>query len=202
MTSLQEPLSAYQDPWERINAWPENKPMKTKEVAIFTRLSVSTLSRMRIAGTGPDYFQGGMRSDGSIPSQAAGTNQHVLYFKKDIQAWWAAGKVSSTIMAAIKKGQLKNFATLADIAEEQPYYMDPQGRIEACVEDVAMETVLERLGVWEIEWLPPVNAASRVWSDPQAQRGLVSAFKRILSDSIQAIDAGAQATELDQEIKK
>lgn len=196
MPNPKEPLSAHEDAWDRINAWPADKPLKAKEAAIFTRFSLSTLSRMRTAGTGPDYFQGGVRKDGSKPSEVGGTNQHVLYFKEDIVAWWKACKVSSTMMAAIRKGQ--TFKTIETLAEQQPFYIDERGRVESCVEDCAMETVIERLGVWEIEWLAPTEAAARVWSNPKAQQKLASAVKDGLSGLIQAIDNGLEATELNQ----
>lgn len=200
MPKKTESLSAYEDAWDRINAWPETKPLKAKEAAIFTRFSLSTLARMRAAGTGPDYFQGGVKRNGSTPDPVAGTNQHVLYFKEDIVAWWKAGKVASTMMAAIKKGQA--FATIEDLAEQQPYYIDESGRVESCVEDRSMETVIERLGVWEIEWLAPADAAARVWTYPQEQQNLANAVKETLERAIQKIAAGLEATQMDQEVSK
>lgn len=172
------------------------------------RLSVSTLARMRVSGTGPDYFQLGVRQDGKSPKrsesveQAEGTNQHILYFKEDIAAWFKSGKVSKSQAAAIRKGQLRSFVTLADALEELPFYIDPMGRIEACVEDLPMETLLERLDVWEIEWLPAVEAASRVWSDQIAQRRMVDALRPAIQNALAGLDAGLEASDLDAQSRK
>ena len=53
------PTLAQLHPWERIDALPDGYPLKTAEAAIFMTYSVATLERLRVKGTGPDYFQGG-----------------------------------------------------------------------------------------------------------------------------------------------
>ncbi len=207
MLDLKRPVSSFEDPWERVNAWPDGKPLKTKEAAIFMRYSVATLARMRKKGNGPDYFQGGIKQDGRIPRpslegedwRGPGVNQHIHYFKEDIQAWQKAGKVSNTLEAAIRKGQLRTFSAIGDLLEELPYYIDPMGRVEACVEDLSMQTLIERLDVWEIEWLPAVEAAAKVWTDREAQKKLADAIKPVLKYALERLDTGIEASELNAE---
>jgi hypothetical protein len=93
------PTFAQLEDWQRIKLLPEDYPLKTAEAAVFMTYSVATLERLRANGTGPDYFQGGIRRDGS-KSAPEGTNQHVRYFKADIIAWRERGMVSSTMQAA------------------------------------------------------------------------------------------------------
>ena len=187
------PVLAELDPWERINRMPEDRPLKSAEAAIFTTFSLSTLERMRVKGTGPDYFQGGMRKSGSEPS-VAGTNQHVRYFKPDIRAWFKAGKVSSTMQAAILKGQ--TFATVLDLAEEQAFYLDASGRVSGLVEQTPIDTVIERLGEWDIVWMPATEAASREWSSLSDHRAFAEAVDKVLTSIRSGIDSALEATDI------
>jgi hypothetical protein len=183
------------DPWDRINAMPDDRPLKTSEAAILMTFSVSTLERMRGDGTGPDYFQGGIRRSGKDP--AAGVNQHIRYFKADIKSWFAAGKVSSTMQAAKLKGQL--FASIFDLAESLPFYIDPAtNTVAGMVEHTPIETVIERLGEWEIVWMPATEACSRSWSNLAAHRALAGKLEKALSDIRQGIAGGLEATELNE----
>jgi hypothetical protein len=187
------------DPWERINALPANRPLKTSEAAVFMTFSVATLERMRMNGTGPDYFQGGIRRSGSQPAPA-GTNQHVRYFKEDIEAWWKRGKVSSTMQAAKLKGQV--FATIFDLAEEHPFYIDPaDGGVAGMVETTRIATVIERLGEWDIVWMPAVEAASRSWANLADHQSFAEGINKVLSQARQGIESGLEATEFNAEIR-
>lgn len=187
------------DPWERINAMPANRPLKTSEAAIFITFSVATMERMRANGTGPDYFQGGIRRDGSQPAPA-GTNQHIRYFKADIDAWWKRGKVSSTMQAAKLKGQV--FATIFDLAEEHPFYIDPaDGGVAGMVETTPLATVIDRLGEWDIVWMPATEAASRRWSNLSAHQELASKVQSVLAKMQQGIANSVEATEMGLDIR-
>jgi hypothetical protein len=187
------------DPWERMNALPANRPLKTSEAAIFMTFSVATLERMRVNGTGPDYFQGGIRRDGSQPAPA-GTNQHVRYFKADIDAWWKRSKVSSTMQAAKLKGQV--FATIFDLAEERPFYIDPaDGGVAGMVETTRIATVIERLGEWDIVWMPATEAGSRRWSNLSAHQELAREVQSVLAKIQQGIANSVEATEMGLEIR-
>jgi hypothetical protein len=181
-------------PWERIKALPEDYPLKTGEASIFMTFSVATLERMRVKGTGPDYFQGGIRRDGSQPA-TEGVNQHIRYFKPDIQAWWNRGKVSSTMQAAKLKGQV--FATIFDLAEPHPFYIDPaDGGVAGMVEHTPIETVISRLGSWEIVWMPATEAASQRWSNLAAHQELAGKIQSVLSNMQRGITAALEATEI------
>lgn len=183
------------DPWDRINAMPDDRPLKTPEAAIFMTFSVSTLERMRVNGTGPDYWQGEIRRSGKEP--AVGVNQHIRYFKADIKAWFEVGKVSSTMQAAKLKGQL--FASIFDLAESLPFYIDPAtNTVAGLVEHTPIETVIERLGEWEIVWMPATEACSRSWSNLGAHRTLAEKLEKALSDIRQGIANGLETTELNE----
>jgi hypothetical protein len=183
------------DPWDRINAMPDNRPLKTSEAAIFMTFSVSTLERMRVNGTGPDYWQGEIRRGGKEP--AVGDNQHIRYFKADIKAWFEAGKVSSTMQAAKLKGQL--FASIFDLAEALPFYIDPAtNTVAGMVEHTPLGTVIERLGEWEIVWMPATEACSRAWTNLAAHRALAGKLEKALSDIRQSLANGLQTTELNE----
>lgn len=190
------PTLAQLDDWQRIDALPDGYPLKTAEAAVFTTFSVATMERMRASGTGPDYFQGGIRRDGSQPA-AEGVNQHVRYFKPDIVAWRNRGKVSSTMQAAKLKGQV--FATIFDLAEQHPFYIDPaDGGIAGMVEHTPIETVIARLGEWEIVWMPATEAASQRWSNLAAHQELAGKVQTVLSNMQSGIAASLEVTEISE----
>lgn len=187
-------------PWERIKALPEDYPLKTGEASIFMTFSVATLERLRVKGTGPDYFQGGIRRDGKQPA-ADGPNQHIRYFKPDIKAWFDRGKVSSTMQAAKLKGQV--FATVFDLAETHAFYIDPaDGGVAGMVEHTRIETVIARLGSWEIVWMPATEAASRRWSNLAAHKELAGKVQTVLNSMQNGIAASLEATEISEGIPR
>jgi|GEM_PF-2750745 len=181
------------DPWERIDRMPDGRPLKSSEAAVFTTFSLSTLERMRVKGTGPDYFQGGIRVSGKVPA-TGGTNQHIRYFKEDIKAWFKAGMVSSSMQAAIKKGQA--FATIFDLAEAEPYYLDANGYVAGRVEFTPLDVVIERLGEWDILWMPAFEAAARPWSSLADHQAFGKNVEGVLSHASRAIAAGLEATDI------
>lgn len=194
------PTLAQLDAWQRIDALPDGYPLKTAEAAVFTTFSVATIERMRVNGTGPDYFQGGIRRDGSQPA-AEGTNQHVRYFKPDIVAWRNRGKVSSTMQAAKLKGQV--FATIFDLAETHAFYVDPaDGGVAGMVEHTPIETVIARLGSWEIVWMPATEAASQRWSNLAGHKELAGKIQSVLSNLQSGIAASLDATEVGEGIPR
>lgn len=185
-TSLQEPL-AHLDVLARLHQLPDAVALTTSEAAIFLRSSVSALESMRAKGTGPVYIQGGGRG-------ASGSNQKCLYEKADLLAWQRANKVASTVEAAVRKGQL--FATLADLAYAEAFWIDHHGHVMGMVEMASVATVIERLGLYDIEWLPVSDAAARMWSDLADHRKLADAVSDTLSRELSCIAAGVESTEL------
>jgi len=194
------PIFADLDPWERIDRMPDHRPLKSSDAAIFMTFSLSTIERMRVAGTGPDYFQGGMRVDGRTPKPSDGPNQHIRYFKEDIKKWQQANKVSSSMQAAIRKGQM--FATIFDLAQQEAFYLDAQGNLDGMVENTPISTVIERLDEWDIVWLNATKAASRRWSNLAAHQSFAGSVKRVLSHASQAIDSGLEGTEIAESLRK
>ena len=194
------PTLAELDAWERIDALPDGYPLKTAEASVFITFSVATLERMRTKGTGPDYFQGGIRRDGSQPAPE-GTNQHVRYFKPDILAWRQRGMVSSTMQAAKLKGHV--FATIFDRAETHAFYIDPaDGGVAGMVEHTPIETVIARLGEWEIVWMPATEAASQRWSNLAAHKELAVKLQSVLSNLQSGIAASLESTEISEGIPR
>jgi hypothetical protein len=193
MANLDRPLGLV-DPWDRINAWPDHKPLKSKEAAIFCRVSESTMQRHRKHGTGPDYFQAGIKHAGAEPAEPLGPNQHILYFKEDINAWWQANKVGSMIMAAAKKGQ--TFVYVHDLAEDEAFYVDKQGNVESLVEDNTLGTLIDRLGEWEVVWMPALEAASRRWTNLASHQEFAGHVQRVLRNAVRGVEQGLEATEI------
>ena len=193
------PILGDLDPWERIDRLPDNRPLKSAEAAILLTFSLSTLERMRVKGTGPDYFQGGMRKLGSTPAPEGGSNQHIRYFKPDIQAWFKSGMVSSSMQAAIRKGQA--FGTIFDLAQERPYYLDAIGRVAGMVESTPIDTFIERLGEWDIVWMPATEAASRAWANLADHKSFAETVNKALSSALSGISAALEATEVGAEAR-
>jgi hypothetical protein len=187
---LQEPF-AYLDVLARLHLLPDAVALTTSEAAIFLRSSVSALELMRAKGTGPVYIQGGGRG-------ASGSNQKCLYEKADLLAWQRANKVASTVEAAVRKGQL--FATLADLACAEAFWIDHHGHVMGMVEMASVATVIGRLGLYDIEWLPVSDAAARMWSDLADHRKLADAVSDTLRRELSCIAAGVESTELASEI--
>jgi hypothetical protein len=59
--------------------------LNTQEVADMLRISIRTLERMRVEGTGPQYLKAGK-----------GTRSRVLYRPADIEAWLDTNSFQST----------------------------------------------------------------------------------------------------------
>ena len=185
------------DPWERIDAMPDHRPLTTSEAAIFMTFGLSKVERMRIDGTGPDYFQAGMRVEGS-KAKASGTNQAIRYFKEDIKAWFQRNKVASAMQAAGRKGQ--TFATLADMVSEAAFFVDKDDAVVGAVDAMPLHVVLERLEVCDIVWMPAFEAAARRWASLADHKALADGIKRELSRAGMAIEAGIEATDFAADI--
>ncbi|CAH0228633.1 hypothetical protein SRABI118_02409 [Massilia sp. Bi118] len=181
------------DALARLHALPDAVALTTSEAAIFLRSSVSALESMRAKGTGPAYIQGGGR--GSV-----GSNQKCLYEKADLLAWMRANKVSSTVEAAVRKGQL--FMSVADLAREEAFWVDAHGQVVGMVEAALVGTVVERLGMYEIAWLPVADAAARTWSDLASHRTLAGAVSNVLRSELLRAEAGVEASEIASEARR
>lgn len=175
------------DVLERLHRLPDSAALTTSEAAVFLRSSVSALEGMRAKGTGPIYIQNGAKG-------AAGANQKCLYEKADLLAWQRSNKVSSTVEAAARKGQL--FVSIHDIANLEPFWLDNQGQVVGMIEAETIETVLARLGLYDIEWLPVMDALGRPWSEAESHQTVAAQASSVLRQQLHRIDAGLEATEI------
>ena len=183
------------DAWERVNRVVAHFPLTPKQASVLMTFSERTLQDWRKKGSGPVYYQGGARvdPDGKV-RPAAGTNQHVRYFRQDILDWWSSKKVASVTMAAKLKGQ--TFVTsIQHLLEEVPFYVDARGQIEGLVEHGTLDQLLKAHDE-RIHWLPVEEAAERAWSDLEMHRELASQVRNVLSRALSAVDAGLEATDI------
>lgn len=170
-----------------LHALPQTVALTTSEAAIFLRISVTTLERLRKAGGGPQYIQGGSLG-------AKGTNQSCTYLVADLFAWQKANTVQSSMAAAVKKGQ--TFATIFDIAEPEAYYLSVSGSVESMVDENTLATVLERVGIWGIVWMNAVEAASRPWTHFSKHKKFAAGVQSVLANAVAGVYAGLESTEL------
>lgn len=96
--TITEDTLAKLDLTDKLHRLPDTALLTTELAAAFLSSSVTSLERMRVKGSGPAYSQGGACG-------ARGTNQKCLYKKADLLAWHDANKVTSSMMAAVRKGQ-------------------------------------------------------------------------------------------------
>ncbi len=161
--------------------------LTTSEAAIFLRTSVTKMERLRKDGDGPAYIQGGGLN-------AKGSNQTCLYEKGDLLAWVKGNKVSSSLEAAVRKGQ--TFATIFDLADHHAFYLAKDGSVESMVEENLLSTVVERIGQWDIIWLTPIEAASRRWSDLTRHQDFAAGVESVLSQASRGVQSGIESTDI------
>ena len=179
---------------------PDDVALTTEEAAVVLRLSVTTLERMRRPDSttkGPAYIQSGGKTDAKGKTvRAAGTNQKILYLKKDLIAWMEAHRVSNSMEAAIRKGQM--FSTLKDLVEEVAFWRRPQGEIAGLVDETSIDLFLARVGKWEIVWMPASDAVGELWESTLSQKALASQITSILSSEKQRVAAYVEKAELER----
>jgi len=180
-----------------ISRLPDNAPLTVEEAAVFLRVSPSTLNKMRMPGHptgGPVYSQAGKKGTG-------GSNQKVLYLKRDLVAWLEENKVSNTLEAAVRKGQM--FVTAADLAEERPYWVNEAGLIAGSVWDTSADLLVARIvsPLWSVAWLDATEACLKPWSGIMAKRVLVGAVERALSDILGGVRGALERDEFENEAR-
>lgn len=124
---------------------------------------------------------------------ALGSNQKCLYEKAALLAWMRANKVSSTVEAAVRKA---SFSRPSPTSWVEAFWLDVHGQVIGMVEAALVETVIERLGMYEIAWLPVVDAAARTWNDLASHRLLAEAVSNLLRRELSRVEAGIESTEL------
>jgi hypothetical protein len=176
------------DVLDRLYRLPDDCALTTDEAAIMLRMSPPTLDRMRRDGSGPAYIQGGAKG-------ARGTNQRVTYLKADLLRWQSENKVTSTMAAAVRRGQaFMPYAnriprrTDFDLVTKRPFYVDTTGQVVGSVEDEEVEVVIKRLGLQPIVWLNPIAAAGASWAEPLRHGEFASKVRAALLRAVEMID--------------
>jgi hypothetical protein len=182
-----------------IAALPDDIWLTTEEAAVVLRVSGTTLERMRQPGSttkGPVYSQsgGGKTDEKGKAIRAAGTNQKVLYKKGDLLAWLEQNRVSDSMQAAVRKGQM--FSTMRDIVEEVAFWRNPSGEIAGIVDETSLDMFIARLGKWEIEWMAAGDAVGERWESLLSQKTLASQIATILSTETQRVAAFIDRAEI------
>lgn len=190
---------------QKLGELAEDIMLSPKQFAALTGYSERTLQEMRLAGTGPDYQQGGIpstpvpkkkrkgASDALAAAPAPGTNQHVKYRLRDIRAWAERRKVSKVRDAAIAKGQL--FRTVGDLGDLAPFYVDDRGNIAGLVERGTFADFLDA-DDHDIEFLPIHEGASRTWTDLKAHKRLAGEIRKLLSFAGKRLAAAVEASDV------
>jgi hypothetical protein len=184
--AIQKEILAGVDVYARVAAIVDDRPLSTSEAAIFLGYSVTTLERMRTDGTGPAYEQ--------LAVPGKGPNTKVSYRKSYLAEFQAKNKLSKSMEAAVLRGQA--FATILDISNEEAFYIDADGNVAGMVERTPLGVVVDRIGKWDIAWMPAVEAASRRWADLGAHKEFADEIQSVLSRSMQGVQAGVDATDI------
>lgn len=148
---------------ERLHLLPDSVPLTTSEAAIFLRVSDTTLERWRRAGTGPVYSQAG-----EVGSR--GTNQKCLYLKSDLVEYLFTLRVTSSMDAAVRKGQMagspkfkaSSTIELKEIINRRAFLLDDMGRIELDIESMPASDATSVLGR-PISWKTAAEAMLGKW---------------------------------------
>ena len=180
---------------DRIARLSDDVILNENEAAVFLRVSVRTLQRMR----SPEYVKEG-KPLGVPYIQASGkglrgANQKVSYRLGDLKAWQRANTVSSTVDAAIRKGQL--FTTIFDAIEPAPFWNNPKG-LQGRVFDSPIEEFLDRIGIVEIVWRTPYEAAIELWADAAAHRIFADKFLSLFNQAELQINSSVERSELSE----
>lgn len=181
---------------EIIARLPDDVPLTTAEAAVYSRRSKRDFERMRSPNSktkGPRYIQGG-------GMDSVGSNQRVTYLKGDLKVWLESLKVEDSIAAAVRRGRL--FISLPSLIEPAPFWRNPAGKIAGLVEDTEVDESLERLGVWEIEWISPMEATEEQWSSAGELESFAGELRRVLDSAGHALDARILEAKLGEAIAK
>lgn len=173
---------------ERVHRLPDSVPLTSSEAALFLRISISTLERMRRNGSGPIYSQSGEVG-------AKGTNQKCVYLKADLYAYLKSRQVNSSMEAAVRKGQMGGIPTirpmfnkLEDLGIKRAFHSNAKGQVDAAMESLPVDTVLSKLGAWNIVWLNAVEAASAEWASPSKRVDFAQEVIPVLQRSLSAVN--------------
>jgi len=69
------------------------------------------------------------------------------------------------------------------------------------VEEAQVGTVIERLGMYDIAWLPVADAAARTWSDLASHRAFADAVSNVLRAELLRVGPGVEASDIASAIR-
>lgn len=151
--------------------------------ALFLGRSRSTLERMRSEGRGPDYTQA-KQADGP---KHTGRRPAVTYLMRDLRAWREAHKVSNPREAAHRDRQAVRFETLADLLDEQPWFVKRSSDEVISHALTGPEEVFEeRLNDSSLDmiWLAMPDAMSRPWRNLRERTPFHEAYISVLGEAM------------------
>lgn len=173
---------------ERVHLLPDSVPLTSSEAALFLRISVSTLERMRRNGSGPVYSQSGEVG-------AKGSNQKCVYLKADLQEYLKSRRVNSSMEAAVRKGQMGGapsmrpmFGKLEDLGIKRAFHLNAKGQLEEDIESLPVDTVIARIGAWSIVWMNAVEAATAQWAWASKKRDFAQEVIPVLQRTLTAVN--------------
>jgi hypothetical protein len=172
---------------ERLARLPDSTLLTSSEAAFLLRISLSTLERKRRDGSGPVYSQSGEIG-------AKGSNQKCVYIKADLDAYVQAGRVTSSMEAAVRKGQMEGtpsrrpmFNRLEDLTIKRAFYVTASQKVDADIEYESMDTVIARLGTWKIVWMNALEASAASWGWPSQRSAFVQRIKPVLQHTLSEV---------------
>ena len=173
-----------------LASMPDDTPVGVDLAAVYLCSSPATLKRMRAEGTGPKYLQ---------PKTNEGTtarNQKISYLMGELKVWLKAQTTSSTMHAAELRGTM--FATLQDLATLEPFWVKKVKGVEAILGHVLATDLAGLISDEEarIEWMDFGAALALPWSDSGQRKAFEEPFKRLLTRTLDAAQAGHETGEL------
>lgn len=172
---------------EALHKLSDSAALTSSEAAVFLRISLPTLERLRKSKSGPVYMQGGKR-------EGRGVNQSCTYLKSDLIAYQQSLRVTCSMGAAVRRGQAfmpyvdpTPKRSIYDLVTKRPFYIE-KGWLLCCVDNAPLQEVLMRLGKTKIVWLNPIHAVSESWIDGNSHGEFASSVKAALEEALKIVD--------------
>jgi len=170
-----------------LHRLPDTAALTSSEAAVFLRISLPTLERLRKSTSGPVYMQGGKRG-------GKGVNQSCTYLKSDLIIYQQSLRVTCSMLAAVKRAQAfmpyvdpTPKRSIYDLVTKCPFYIEKDALLY-CVDDATLEEVLLRLGKTKIVWLNPIQAVSQRWVSHNLHIEYASGVKVALQHALKIVD--------------
>lgn len=174
---------------DRVNAYADNRLLSTAEAAVFLDVSPATLERW---SSDKKHLETERLGEGLTAPR--------MYRKSDLLAYQRDFGFPVGALP-LKHRKIRRFTTIADLAEQLPYYIDELGCVAGLVGRQPLGVVIDRLGAWEFVWLNAIEAVSRAWTTLEEHRNFSTEVSEVLAHSQQSIPAGLEATGIALETK-